>query len=130
MPVAAIVRQRLRPTAPFVATVMEPTSVAYVSATPAASAPDVSVQWRITVHLMMPTASRKQTAQSATGEVTVCADSAPATLMSLVKCGGNTASVTTSTACASEGNFVPVSLFTYLDFYRSLLNHTRLKKSI
>lgn len=128
LPVAASVRQRLRQTAPYAATVTAPTSVAYVSVIPVASAPDASVQWRTTVRLMMPTASTKQTVQSAVGEVTACVDSAPATAVALVKCGGNTASVTTTTACASEGNCAPVSLFTCVRLFRSLQNHTRLKK--
>lgn len=116
LPVAATVRGRLRQTAPYALTVMEPTSVAYVSVIPAASAQGASVQWRTTAHLMMSTASRKQTLQSAMGEATACADSAPATVMSLVKCGGSTASVTTSTACASEANCAPVSCFTYVRY--------------
>lgn len=112
LPVAATVRQRPKSTAPSVATATGPTSAACVSVTRVTWAHAVSVQWRTTVHLMMPNASRSQGARSAAGEATVCVDSAPAIQMSLVRCGANTANVTTSTACASKGYSALVSRYT------------------
>ncbi len=117
-PVPATVRQRPKPTAPSVATATGPMSVACVSVTRVVWAHDVSVQWRTTVHLMMPTASRRQGTQSAAGEATVCADSAPAMQMSLARCGANTANVTTSTACASKGHCAPVSRYNSFCHYQ------------
>lgn len=111
---AATVRQRLKSTAPSVATATGPTSVACVSVIRVAWAHDVSVQWGTTVHLMMSAASRSQAAQSAAGKATVCVDSAPAMQMSSVRSGANTANVTTSAACTSKGHCVPVSICTSL----------------
>lgn len=113
---AAPVRQRPKPTAPTVPTAMGPTSVACVSVTQVAWAPDVSVQRRTTVHLIMTTASRSRGARSAAGEETVCVDNAPAIQMNLVTCGANTANVTTSTACASKGHCVLVSVYNFLQY--------------
>lgn len=87
-------------------------SVACVSVTKGAWAHGVSVQWKITVHLIMTTASRNQEAHSVAGEVTACVDSAPVMQMSLVRCGANTANVMTSTACASKEHCVLVSRYT------------------
>ena len=111
LPVAVTVRQRLKPTAPSVATATGPTSVVFVSVTQVVWAHDVSVQWMTTVHRMMPTASQSRGPQSAVVEATACVDSAPVIQMSLVRCGANTANVTTSTACASKDNCVLVSRY-------------------
>lgn len=114
MPAAATVRQKPKPTVPSVATATGPTSAACVSVTRAAWARDVSARLGTTVRLMTSTASRSQAAQSAAGEATVCADSAPAIQRSSARSGANTASVTTSTACASKESCVPVSTRTSL----------------
>lgn len=106
---AVTVRQRLKRTAPSVATATGLMSVVCVSVTLVVWVHDVSVQWMTTVHRMMLTASQSQGPQSAAVEATVCVDSAPAIQTSLVRCGANTANVTTSTACASKGNCVLVS---------------------
>lgn len=112
--VLATARQSLKPTALCVAMATGPMSVACVSVIPVVWAHNVSVRWRTTIRLMMPTVSRSQRVQPAVEGVTVCVDSAPAMQTSLVRCGANTANVTTSTACASKANCVPVSIYTYL----------------
>lgn len=109
LPATATVRQKLKPTAPSAAMATAPTSVVFASVTQVVWARDANVRWRTTVRQMMLTAFPNQGAQSAAGEVTVCADSAPAMQMNLGRCGENTANVTTTTACASKGHFVLVS---------------------
>lgn len=124
LPVVVSVRQRHKPTAPSVATATGPSAVVFVSVTQVGWARIVSAHLKTTVHLIMPTASGNQRAQSAVEEATVCVDSARVIQEGLVRCGESTVNAMTSIVCALKELCVLVSKLSLLFFfYRQILNH-------
>lgn len=108
-PAGVTVRPQPSPRALSVTRGMGPTSVVCASVTRGAWETAVSVPTGTTGPQTRATAAPNLRTPSAVGGATVCVANAPATLVALERCGASTASVTTSTACASKERSAQVS---------------------
>ena len=105
----APVRTTLRWTAPTATKATAPMSVGCASVTLGNWVHAVSVQRRNTAPRTTTAAAPNLRMTSAMGGATVFVDSAHVTVLTLGKCGGNTVSVMTSTACDSKESCAQVS---------------------